>query len=294
MKKQSLSGRTCIAILLLIPIFFFILDGIIASLNPMVNTYYFNKNDFEKNRTLHPEKVYDKVFFGNSVLISSYKEKASRSGFIEFGLAYGKITDLKAMLDEKLIQVDSELVIALNYFVFMDTLDTNPNYIWHKKPYEPYLYFTRNRMKTMVTDAFEDVMSLNFKFKKYPDLTKEICYGMMTDEELNERIQVHSDLYWGLSLDSFQDNFDALKWIVDYCEANEIKLRAVWMPWNPYHEMPEISHNVMESANAIFDINGIEVLNLTENFSRECFYDMGHLNYERGANEFTKEIDLWL
>jgi len=53
-----------------------------------------------------------------------------------------------------LIEVGSELVIGLNYFTLMDTLETNPTYPWHKSIYEPYLYFNRNRINPVIVDGF--------------------------------------------------------------------------------------------------------------------------------------------
>ncbi len=93
---------------------------------------YFVKNDFEITQNRHPEKIWDKVFFGNSVVISSYIEDQSRSGYINLGLDYGVVTDLWDMLSKRHINIGSELVIGLNYLTLYDEFETNPTYIWHK------------------------------------------------------------------------------------------------------------------------------------------------------------------
>ena len=45
--------------------------------NFIVRSDYFVKNDFEITQCKHPEKTWDKVFFGNSVVISAYDEDKS-------------------------------------------------------------------------------------------------------------------------------------------------------------------------------------------------------------------------
>ena len=104
---------------------------------------YFIKNDFEITQNHHPEKIWDKVFFGNSVVISSYIEEQSQSEYINLGLDYGVVTDLWKMIEMRHINIGSELVIGLNYLTLYDEFETNPTYIWHKQPYVPYAYLDR-------------------------------------------------------------------------------------------------------------------------------------------------------
>ena len=101
--------------------------------NFIVNSDYFVKNDFEITQYKHPEKVWDKVFFGNSVVISAYMEDKSSKGYVNLGLDYGVVTDLWEMIEKKHINIGSELVIGLNYLTLYDEFETNPTYIWHKK-----------------------------------------------------------------------------------------------------------------------------------------------------------------
>ena len=46
----------------------------------LIHSGRFVLNDFELTRRDHPEDVWDKVFFGNSVVISAYREEVSESG----------------------------------------------------------------------------------------------------------------------------------------------------------------------------------------------------------------------
>lgn len=127
--------------------------------NFIVNSDYFVKNDFEITQYKHPEKVWDKVFFGNSVVISAYMEDKSSKGYVNLGLDYGVVTDLWEMIEKKHINIGSELVIGLNYLTLYDEFETNPTYIWHKKLYEPYVYFERDRFYPMITDGFDKLLN---------------------------------------------------------------------------------------------------------------------------------------
>jgi hypothetical protein len=55
-------------------------------------------NDYEITRRAYPEKLWDKVFFGNSAVISSYREDLSSSGYINFGVDYGSMKDMLNIL----------------------------------------------------------------------------------------------------------------------------------------------------------------------------------------------------
>ena len=79
--------------------------------NFIVNSDYFVKNDFEITQYKHSEKVWDKVFFGNSVVISAYMEDKSSKGYVNLGLDYGVVTDLWKMIEKKHINIGSELVM---------------------------------------------------------------------------------------------------------------------------------------------------------------------------------------
>lgn len=272
------------------------LDVWLTKTGPVERSTLFQPNDFEKSILSHGGKTeYERMIFGNSVIISAYMEDQSTSGYANFGIDYGVMTDLRGMLRRGDAVVTEDLVIALNYFVFLDTMDTNPTYPWHRKPWEPYLYFQRDRLHTLWSNGVDSVLQGGpFVTERYESLNKYLYFGMMDDAQLEERIAVHRDLYWGLGTEYYQENLEALQDVIDFCQERGIRLRAVWMPWNPYIPMPENPAQVRELADAILEEAGVEVLDLENEFPRECFHDLGHLNVQIGAVEFTQYIDPWL
>ena len=63
------------------------------------------------------------------------------------------------ILDGGHITIGSELVLALNWGALSDIMDTNPTYEWHRKWYEPYFYFQRDRIAGLITDTFNALMA---------------------------------------------------------------------------------------------------------------------------------------
>jgi len=272
------------------------LDAWLTRTQPVEHSTLFQPNDFEKTIRAHGgEREYRRMLFGNSVIISAFLEGESQSGYANFGLDYGVMTDLRDMLRREDAVVTEDLVIALNYFVLLDTMDTNPTYPWHRRPWEPYLYFQRDRLHTLWTEGTARVLHGEpFVAQRYEDLNKYMYAGMMSDEQLEERIAVHRELYWGLDASYYQENLEALREVIAYCRERGIRLRAIWMPWNPYIPMPENPARVRVLADAILQEAGVAVLDLENALPRDCFHDLGHLNVEHGAVVFTEEVDPWL
>jgi len=274
-------------------ILFTAIDRTLSYWAPVEHSTLFTKNDYEKIILSNGRKEFDNAFYGNSVVISAFIEEESRSGYTNIGIDYGTITDLKSMLDKGMLTVNRNLVLGLNYFVLMDTLDTNPTYPWHRKAFEPYVYFQRDRIHSFIERGIQSLLTGD-EMQRYEDLRRSVYYGAMTDEELDAKIKSHSELFWGLGPENYEKNLAALEDLIDYCQREGIRLRAIWMPWNGYTEMPEIPKQVCQTADSILKARGIEVLDLTDLFPRECFHDLGHLNYEYGAHVFTEVIDDWL
>ena len=113
---------------------------------------FFWLNDFEITRRDHPEAVWDRVIFGSSELVSAYREDLTTADYVNLGMDYGTVRDLVEMLEGGHITVGSDLVLALNWGAMYDDMDTNPTYEWHRKWYEPYFYFQRDRLSEFVTD----------------------------------------------------------------------------------------------------------------------------------------------
>ena len=274
---------------------FFTADYYSAHNNFITNSNIFVKNDFEKTQFDHPEKVWDKVFFGNSVVISAYQEFESTSGYINCGLDYGVVTDLWEMIDEGYVNIGSELVIGLNYLTLYDDFETNPTYIWHKKWYQPYAYFERDRFYPLVTGCFERFINgESVPPMKYSYQEKAIYHGLVSDTALKKKLKDYEKEFFSKPIDDYSENLDALEKIIKYCNKNDIRIRAVHMPWNPTFEKPQLVKDVHAKADAVFEKYNVEVLNLEDEFTKECFYDTGHLNYDIGSPAFTKRIDGWL
>ena len=292
MSKKSLR-RT--ATVLLIIAAFFCIDRHLTYNNFIANSDYFAKNDFEITCHKHPEKVWDKVFFGNSVVISSFIEEESNSGYINLGLDYGVVCDLWEMIDRGFIEIGSELVIGLNYLTLYDEFETNPTYIWHKSAFEPYVYFERDRFYPLITKGFDNILKLSSPMpQKFGPQSKSVYHGMVADRALEEKLKEYEEEYFNLPLEKFSKNITALENVIMYCGENNIRVRIVWMPWNPHFEKPKLLTDLKTVTNSLLARYNVEALDLEDKLSKNCFYDTGHLNYEVGSPIFTELIDKWL
>ena len=272
-----------------------IVEVILSVTNPVAKYNVFVKNDYEKIVAQYSDDTFDKAIYGNSAVIASFIDTQSKSGYTNIGIDYGTIEDLYAMLDQGLLNVESDLVIGLNYFTLMDTLDTNPTYPWHKKFYEPYLYFNRDRINPVITEGIKNVLNGDkFVSKRYESLDRTVYRGSLNAEELSEREAVHEKLYWNLGIEHFDDNLKALEKVVKFAEDNNIRLRCILLPWNDVIEKPSSALLAENGALEILNAHSVEVLDLSYTMPSEYFHDLGHLNYEQGAVKFTEEIDEWL
>ena len=281
--------------LLLLVVFFIGSDMVISYIDPINNMKIFYKNDLEKTRILHPYKVWEKVFFGNSTVIASYMENNSKSGYINMGINYGKLTDLREILDRHLVTVSKDIVIGMNFFTLMDDLPTDPYYIWNRKAYEPYVYFYRDQFKKLITDTIETWTTGKPVNTRFSSLTrKELYYGRLSDEKLKAKVEEYEEKYGNLTLEDFSDNVQALREVIAFCQKNGIRLRVIWMPWNQYYQPPEYVNALKQEVNGILAENRIEVVDWSQKIDRKYFHDLGHLNIGQGAPLFTKEIEPWL
>lgn len=263
--------------------------------NFIADSDYFVKNDFEITQCKHPEKVWDKVFFGNSVVISSYIEEQSTSGYINLGLDYGVVTDLWEMIEKRHINIGSELVIGLNYLTLYDEFETNPTYIWHKELYVPYAYFERDRFYPIIENGFNNLLKgQNPLPYKYLPQEKHVYHGAMSDAALADAMERYEEEFFNLPTEKFAKNIDALEKVINYCNEKNIRVRAVWMPWNPKYAQPALLGEVRAMADAVFNKYNVDVLDLENELPAEYFYDTGHLNYDVGSLKFTEMIDQWL
>ncbi len=256
----------------------------------MIQSGRFVLNDFELTRRDHPEEVWDKVFFGNSVVISAYREEVSESGYVNLGLDYGVVRDLWQMIQKGNIKIGSELVIGLSDLTLYDKFETHPTYPWHQDWYEPYAYFQRDKLRLCLENSVRELAGK--EPEDHSDRQKIHYTGSMSSEELAAKIE--TSRYVNLPIEDFQENMSCLEKVADYCEKNGIRLRCVWMPVNPEVEISPETRAVYNQAAEICADKGIELLNLERALDVPCFYDIGHLNYEYGAYRFMEVIDPWL
>lgn len=286
---RKIAGITAVVLMLVI------CDLALTYNNFIKDSDYFVKNDFEITQMKHPEKIWDKVFFGNSVVISSYIEEESSAGYINLGLDYGVVTDLEQMLEKHYIKIGSELVIGLNYMTLYDDFETNPTYIWHKSLYEPYAYFERDRFYPMITDGFDKLLQgQNPLPYKYLPQEKHVYHGAVSDRAMEDKMAEYEEEYFSLDVSDFEENIAALERVVNFCRENGVRVRVVWMPWNTKYEIPQLVKDVRASTDAVLARLGIEVLDMETALAPECFYDSGHLNYDVGSPIFTRKMDEWL
>ncbi len=271
-------------------------DVILTRLDPLKHSPYINKNDYEITQLAHPEKVWDKVIFGSSVVIASYMEDKSISGYYNVGVDYGSVSDIYNMIKKDRINIGSDLVIALNDISFLDSLDTNLTYLWHKKWYQHYIFFTRDKTYPIIEKGITNVLN-GEPFLGEPEWEtqgKSVYYGALTDEELNKSNDSMIERFGDCTLEDCKGNYEALEKLIKLCEKKGIRLRAVWMPWNPKIPVYGFAEEVMKEANRIFKENNISVYDMTYMVEPQYFHDIGHLNYENGAEHFTKMLDEFL
>lgn len=283
MKKNLYNGVFLLCLILLFTLF----DTGIAYFGEEIWPY--DSNDFEATRVAHPEDVWDRVFFGNSAVISSYREHLSDAGYVNLGLDYGVVTDLWEMLRQGHIDIGSELVIGLNLFTLYDDFATNPAYIWHREPLEPYAYFHRDKLLRIVRDSKKILQGEQVRGQG-----KYLYYGVMSEEELSQKIENFKKTYFCLPMEDFQENITALDKIADWCDSHGVRLRILWMPFHPDVERPALMLELMDTVNGWCAARGICVEDYTDKMEKDCFHDVGHLNDEIGAVKFTEVIDPWL
>lgn len=271
-------------------------DGVIARYAPnyMIESGKFWLNDFELTQRDHPEEIWDKVFFGNSAVYAAYRQEESKSGYVNLGMDYAVLTDLWKMLRKGDVKIGSDLALGLNWLSLYDDFETNPNYIWHRGALEPYCYFQRDRLSKILTDKVKQLTLGISETADYTDQEKTRYSSSLSDEALAEKTEDFSSRFFNAPPDAFQKNIAAMKNIIEYCDENGIRIRIVFMPWNPKIEMPVLVSEILESVNAICGDCGVEVYDMMNSMDAECFADIAHLNAEYGAHKFTEEIDRWL
>ena len=271
------------------------LDTLLAASGWVQSSGYFWLDDFELTRRDHPEEVWDRVIYGSSELTSGYREDISRSGYVNMGMDYATICDLVEILEGGHIELGSELVLALNWGALSDIMDTNPTYEWHRKWYEPYVYFQRDRIAGFVTDGFKALIRAGEpRARQWLTQTKAYYFGHMDGAELAGRVEKLHELYLTGGLADFEENIAALDEVFAFCAENGVRVRALWLPENPAAPADEADLAVREAAREACEAAGVEFYDMTDALPADCFYDTGHMEYDRGAVVFTEVLDEWL
>lgn len=287
--------------LLLLAVMFLLVDAGLSWWNPMESSRRFYKNDFTKTLYHHGWVRSGPVFFGNSAVTGAYMEDRSAYPLTEMGLSYGKITDLKAILQQKLYRVQDELVVGIDVHTMIDSMMTDPTYQWFRKPYEPYVYKYRDYFRDSGTEAakslYRGAVELNgSKLLEYQPrwIDKELYFGRKDKAWMEERWKYYDDLWGSLQMEDFRDNLKALEWVADYAEKHQFSLRVIWMPWNKDFAKPPYVEPLKAEANRILSGRKVPVLDVMDRYESSYFHDLVHLNREDGAPLFTREVDEWL
>ncbi|MCZ8514925.1 hypothetical protein O9H85_21370 [Paenibacillus filicis] len=280
---------------------FVLSDVLIGWWDPMSTSRRFYKNDFTKTLYHHDGLNHGPVFFGNSAVTGAYIEEKSDSKLIEMGLSYGKLTDLKGILEQKLFHVEGQLVVGIDVHTMLDILDTDPTYQWFKPWYQPYVYayrdYFRDSGKEFVWQLYKGTVELNpSELLKYQPrwIDKELYFGHQPDDQLRSKWNEYDKRFGWVSQHEYKDNLAALDWIIAYCRANGLPLKVIWMPWNRGYPLPPYMAGLQEVVNRRLDAAGVPVLDLLTKYDPKLFHDLVHLSRQEGAPVFTKEVDAWL
>ena len=294
MKKKKTSEFKCFVLIL--AVLWIVSDAMLTWLDPLKYSDYIFKNDYELTQLRHPEKVWDKVFFGSSVVIASYLEEQSAAGYVNAGVDYGMVSDIYEMIKKGKINIGSDLVIGLNDISFLDSLDTNPTYIWHKKWYQHYIFFERDKIYPLLEQGLNNLLDGKAPFGEPAQTwqTKIVYFGSLSDDELAAGNDSMIERFGGCTLEDCKRNFADLDRLIEICRKKGIRLRAVWMPWNPKVPVYDFAKRIMDAANERFAQSGIDVFDMTNMIEPQYFYDIGHMSYENGAPYFTNVIDEFL
>ena len=273
------------------------IDLVLTALAPVEQSTLFPKNDYERAVISHDGKTsFDKVLWGNSVAGAGYLEDCSQSGYVNFGIVYGTMLDLEAELTKGYFSPGTDLVVMVNYLTFSVIISTDPSYPWHRLPLEPYVYFQRDRLMTAAENTAKSLLETHSLsgITRYTDLSRSECHGSLSDDELDQIITAQTEQYYNKDLSYYKKNFAATRRIIDYCQQHGIRLRVLCAPLNPYYTFDGYPAEVMDEAITMFQESGIDILDMRDAIDREGFYDLGHLNREVGAVQFTNAIEEWL
>jgi hypothetical protein len=268
-------------------------DLLISWWNPMVSSRRFYKNDFTKTLYQHGWSQSGPVFFGNSSVTGAYIEEKSDAHLVEMGLSYGKLTDLKEILEKNLYQVKNQLVIGIDVHTMLDSLETDPTYPWFKIWYQPYVYAYRDYFRDSGEEFVRNLSKGSLAYEpRWID--KELYPGRKDDDFLKTKWADYDKRFGSMTLKDFQANLDSMQWVINYASEHQLPLRVIWMPWNKGYADPPYIASLKQTVNRQLNAANVPTLDLMHTYEPQYFHDLVHLNREEGAPLFTKEVDTWL
>ena len=254
------------------------------------------RNDYELIRLEHPDMTFEKAIFGSSAVTASYIEgREGSAGYANIGMDYGTVKDITEMLEQGKLTVTEDLVLGLNNLSFLDSLPTNATYPWHRKWYEPYLYFQRDRLSQLLTDGVDHLLRGEpFLSVDSSGQQRAVYRGALSDADLMTSWKSLVERFGETTPADCAENFAALDRLAAWCETHGVRLRAIWMPWNGKLDIYPAAQGIMDYAEEQLERLGIETLDMTRVVEDQYFFDTGHLDYDTGAPWFTDYIDPWL
>lgn len=287
---------------LLLVVGFLLVDTFVAWRDPMTNSLRFEKDDFTKTLYHHQWDRSGPVFFGNSAVTGAYMEHKAQKPLVEMGMTYGKITDLREILQRGLYTVEEQLVVGIDVHTMLDPMQTDPRFPWSRPWYSPYIFHYRDYFQDSggewIRNAWTAARQGKLDFSSYEPRwnDKMLYFGYKPVEEMKKDLARYEANYYWMGLDDMKANLEALEWLLGYVKERNLPLKVIWMPLNPDPAYPQPAYwkQLKDRVHAMLQPYSVPVLDLSDKFAPDTFNDIVHLNQEVGAPKFTSEVDRWL
>lgn len=271
-------------------------DRYIAKLDPVTNSMRY-QNDFAISLYEHQwKRSSPAIFYGNSGVTAGYIEQDSLVPMAEMGLAYGHITDLKGILQGGFYTVTEQIILGIDAHLMIDSLtEESLVYPWLKPWYQPYVYYYRDYLRDLGSIYIDKhVLDKPIEEKNLFRKTANTIKGSMPDDYLAMKWKEYNDRFGWMTTKDFEDNIEALHWLIQYSDKHNISLKVVWLPWNPkYPHLPYMG-SLRTQVDQILADHQVPVLDLEDAFTADKFWDLVHLSHDIGGPALTKEVGEWL
>ena len=280
-------------------IFLLLSESVFANVDYANTKPMFIPNDYSRTLFEYGTNTFDTAIFGNSTIVTGLRNESLPEKYGNVGIAYGSIDDYYKMIKKGYIVPKEEIVITANYLSFLDNWTTVESYPWHRHSFIPYVYFYREETGKYLMDNIKNylIKGENDFFQPVEGyyFEKALVKGQMTDKELDERVENFSQRFDNKTMEDFSGNINSLEKIIDYAKNNNLKLKFVWMPINPYYtERPQYIDELNKKVSDILLDNNIEYIDYTNVLGKDFFHDLIHISWDIGAEVFTEELLEWL